>query len=367
MDFLQVVKAHNARLADIYARNNVPVIDTFPTRIQVIPTMRCNYRCVMCFQEHSHHASGGEIDFSLLEKLEPVLPFVQEVYFTGGEPLMYSQMPEAIEFLSRFGCTLSMSSNGALLTGKRLEMAFRHMRTIKISLDAATPKTYAWVRRNGDFGQVMRNLTELVKLKVAHNTLLPDLEFGFVAMRSNIHELSRLVVLAHSFGVERIRVAHVHLGRRADELAGESLSEHPDYSDLHMRKAMGVAEELGVRLDMPSLFTPDPAPARKDAPHAVYCYDHGQCHEPWNYLLISQDGATGLCCSNCVAASDLKTKTFAEVWNGPKAQRLRSRLNTANEPPECANCLTYKRSKPKAEDAAAGQHLLPAEPAQTAQ
>jgi len=144
-------------------------LDTYPRRIQIIPTIKCNYRCVMCFQPHSEHKRGGEIDFTIFEKLNHVFPFVHQVYFTGGEPLMYSEMPRALEFLGRHGCEISMSTNGAMLTGKRLEMAFRYMDTVKISLDAATPETYARIRKNGNFAKVLANIGRLANLKKKFN------------------------------------------------------------------------------------------------------------------------------------------------------------------------------------------------------
>ncbi|WP_419786905.1 SPASM domain-containing protein [Pseudodesulfovibrio sp.] len=77
-------------------------------------------------------------------------------------------------------------------------------------------------------------------------------------------------------------------------------------------------------------------------------FDNKPCYEPWEYMLINQDGKVAMCCSNCVGGGDLKTQSFDEVWNAELVQELRRNLNTDHEPKACANCLTYKRNKEKA-------------------
>mgnify|MGYP006295722057 CR=1 FL=1 len=343
---MNLLKTHNATPTDIYARSNVQCIDTLPRRIQIVSTMRCNYRCIQCFQPHESHAGGGELDFALIEKLAPILPFVREVYFTGGEPLLYSRFAEALELIARAGCELSMSTNGALLDGERLEMCLKHMHMLKISVDAATPETYAKIRRGGSLEKVLENFARVAEHKRCHNTPFPQMRFGFVAMRSNIEELSKLVVLARKYGVEHIRVAHAHLTDHTSHLEDERLAHHQELSDHEMLKAAAVAEELGVKLAMPSLFGAD-EDARLKRNTAATCYDDGFCNEPWTYFLLNPDGSTGLCCPRSIGKDSLVDKSFHEVWNSRQAQAIRRQLNTANEPAVCAGCYTHKRRKPR--------------------
>lgn len=306
--------------------------------------MRCNYRCLRCFQSEEMHKNGAELDFAIMEKIEHVLPSVKSIYFTGGEPLLYHEYDRMLDMLQKYRCDLSISTNGALLSGKRLEMVAKTMRTVKISIDAATPDTYARIRRNGDFSRVVRNIIALQKRKIENGVLFPEVHFSMVAMKSNVAELSKLVVLAHNLGVTRIRVGHVAINGSQGDIVDESLQYHKEYSDLHMMKAAAVARELKVELILPSLFSRSMDDAMKRTTNAA-CYDTGVCIEPWEYLLIEADGKTGICCSNAVAADNITDKSFDEVWNSMTAQRIRRGLNTDKEPPECAGCLTYKRNR----------------------
>jgi radical SAM protein with 4Fe4S-binding SPASM domain len=338
------MKDSNELLIREGVRRNVGRLRSYPKRLQILPTMRCNYRCLMCFQPEDMHKNGPELDFAIMKKIEIILPYVKSVYFTGGEPLLYHEYDRMLGMLQKYKCDLSISTNGALMSGKRLEMLCNTMHTVKISLDAATPDTYAKIRRGGDFSRVVSNIIALQKFKLDNNAVFPLVHLSMVVMKSNIAELSRLVVLAHGLGVTSIRVAHVTISPWQTELAGESLELHKEESDLQMMKAAAMARELGVELILPSLFHPAKDTEMKRTTNVV-CYDTGVCTEPWEYLLIEGDGRTAICCSNAVASDNITDKSFGEVWNSLTAQRIRRQLNTAEEPPECANCLTYKRNK----------------------
>lgn len=344
MDKLEILKNSNDLLIMEGVRRNVGRLRSYPKRLQILPTMRCNYRCLMCFQSEDVHKNGPELDFAIMEKIERILPYVKSVYFTGGEPLLYHEYDRMIGMLQKYKCDLSISTNGSLMSGKRLEMLFKAMHTVKISLDAATPETYAKIRRGGDFSRVVRNIIALQKLKLDNNSIFPLVHLSMVAMKSNIAELSRLVVLAHGLGISRIRVGHVSISPWQTELKGESLKLHKEESDLQMMKAAAMARELGIELILPSLFYIAKDTEMKRTTNVV-CYDTGVCTEPWEYLLIEGDGTTAICCSNSVARDNITNKSFEEVWNSMTAQRIRRQLNTDNEPPECAKCLTYKRNK----------------------
>lgn len=273
--------------------------------------------------------------------MRDVFPFVKNVYFTGGEPLMYSEFNRTMDYLSQFGISLTLSTNGSLLTGKRIHACAQYMDDVKISLDAATPETYASIRRNGDFNKVIRNILELQKMKIRNHGRGPTVSFSMVAMKKNIAELPDLVSLVHSLGGAKLRVAHASMHKTQVEMPDESLHFHKEESDHFMLEAVKRAKKLDVNLITPSLF--NKPKSSMDLPK-MKTFDTGRCIEPWEYMLIGQDGKTALCCSNCVGNGDLNTQSFDEIWNDPFAQKLRRKLNTENEPAECANCYSHKRT-----------------------
>ncbi len=342
MEILHRTKLQNATLAQLYASANVQNIDSYPVRIQILPTYRCNYRCAMCFQSHDLHAEGAHMDWALVQALEPVMHFAAEVYLTGGEPLLYPHFESLVDQANRCNCLVSMSTNGALLKDRAAGFCLERMVMVKISIDAASPTTYAKIRKGGNFVNTVRHIAAFAEArsKRSHG---PALGFGFVAMRSNIKELPRLVALAHSLGVETIRVAHMYTFGLHGDLSHESLYYHQELSDDMMSKAAAMAKKMGVSLQMPSLFNAHFQPDNA----SVNVYENAVCQDPWRYVQVGPLGEIFLCCGEGSEMGNMSEQGFDAVWNNPRYHRVRRMINTGNEPPECANCKLYKRSNTK--------------------
>lgn len=76
---------------------------------------RCNCRCSMC--DIWKRDEGGELDLAELERQRQSLIDlgVEQVVFTGGEPLMHRQLGALIRFFRDLGIKLTLLSSGLLL------------------------------------------------------------------------------------------------------------------------------------------------------------------------------------------------------------------------------------------------------------
>lgn len=334
----------NATLREIYATNNVEQVNSYPQQIQILPLLRCNYRCKMCFVNEEQLRNGEEISFDTLRKLEPVLPFVESVYLTGGEPLLYSRFDDLATMVANHGCSVSISTNGSLIS-QRLDSIVKHVDNLKVSIDAATPETYKDIRIGGNFGNVIKGLLEITKWKIKNRSLTPNLEFSFVAMRSNVHELPALVKLASEIGVTKVIGQYMGNKKQKEELNEESLFNHQEYSDKHFMKAMEVARSLGVNFSCRSLFN-----EKKNKKCTAASFSKSTiCREPWRYMVLNANGNIAPCCPSPMTMGNLNDNSFDEIWNNEKYQYLRRKINTDSEPPECAKCTNCKMDMTKKE------------------
>jgi putative metalloenzyme radical SAM/SPASM domain maturase len=80
---------------------------------------------------------------------------------------------------------------------------------IVISLDGATADTYNRIRDGANFDDVVARIELLNRAKQEQASQTPRLGFEFVAMRSNVAELPRIVDLAASHGVAFIIVSNL--------------------------------------------------------------------------------------------------------------------------------------------------------------
>ncbi len=232
-------------------------LDTRVLSLILMPTERCNLRCVYCYETHEHGrmndstVSGIQ---ALLTHRAPELSRVEIDWF-GGEPLLARDI---VTLISRHVTALgrahpnlqyrgSMTTNGVLLTRDVLsELVDVGIRRYQISLDGdarAHDRTRITIRGQGTFEAIWANL---------------------IAARSSPHELNvALRVHLHAGNIESV-------SRLVDRLSNEFVGDKrfsvfikpiarlggPGNDALHMlttveaieavRRFEGLLEERGV-------------------------------------------------------------------------------------------------------------------------
>lgn len=324
MKYARYAKMLSKAVRNHFISENIGEILSFPSMVTVTTTYNCNYRCRMCYQGSY---DKKEIDWRVLERIEPALPFVQRLQIFGGEPLLYSRFDDVVDMGARNGVDMVTITNGSLLHDeRRRRLVDSGFNNIKVSFDAGTPQTYKYVR-GGNFHKVLGNIAELSKLKAQRNTPVPFVEMQMVAMRSNIHELGKLLTIASSIGVSVVNV--FYLITSDESLADESLYFHQEYSDEQMRKGHEIAQRLGIMLTLPKLFSEEQQEESRT---------FTACPDPWKYAIVSVKGGVTPCCGGAPSMGSLAENEFMDVWNGPRYKKLRETVNTPKQPEYCNRC-----------------------------
>lgn len=104
--------------------------------MQVHPTLRCNLRCHHCYS----WSSPTQRDFLPAEILAPALAAARAQGYTavgvsGGEPLLYPQLPELLASAKAVGLTTTVTTNGLLLSDKRLAEIAEVVDLFALSID----------------------------------------------------------------------------------------------------------------------------------------------------------------------------------------------------------------------------------------
>lgn len=172
--------------------------DSRPLHLTVQLGERCNLRCPMCFQSH---LPAADLPRDVLPALQELLPYVQMLIMTGGEPLVYDEFWKlAAEYSApaRPGAFLGILTNGLLLTRERLERELAGLDRfgVAFSLDAATRETYEKLRIPGRWEVAQKNLGDFSKFCQEHNKNDWGMTISFVVMNSNIHELADAIRMA---------------------------------------------------------------------------------------------------------------------------------------------------------------------------
>jgi radical SAM protein with 4Fe4S-binding SPASM domain len=181
----------------------------FPFIIGWELTLTCNLRCAHCGstagQPRRDELTTAEA-LNLCEEFPSLL--VQEVDFTGGEPLLRPDWPLIAARLIALGIPTNVLTNGmAVNDGMVARMKDVGISGIGISLDGLE-STHDYVRcRPGSFGAVLDAISSLQRASLPFNVIT-------TVNALNVAELPDILSLLRSLGVEYWRLQPlIHMGR----------------------------------------------------------------------------------------------------------------------------------------------------------
>ena len=194
-----------------FVRMHRPV--THLTKVYIEPTVACNLDCITCFRNAWEEPIGrmSEGTFaSILEGLKRLDP-IPSVYFGGiGEPLFHPKTIDWIAQVKALGVKVELITNGTILTEKKSrELIDSGLDVIWVSIDGASPDTYADVRMGAELPNILRNLKRFIKMRPASHFPKPELGITFVAMKRNIADLPRVIKIGKSLKAKYFFVSNV--------------------------------------------------------------------------------------------------------------------------------------------------------------
>ena len=156
----------------IHQYDTLKVSRIFPNKIRKIEVTLsniCNLECIMCHGVASssirkNREKEEPIDFSYMQKfrteIKPLLPYMQEIVFLGGEPflipLYYDIWEDMISINPK--CKISVITNGTIMNDNIKSLIERGNFKINLSFDAITKETYETIRVNAKFEETMANM-----------------------------------------------------------------------------------------------------------------------------------------------------------------------------------------------------------------
>ncbi len=185
--------------------------------LQVHPTRLCNLRCTHCYSS----SGPKEGDTIPVERLKSALDDAAAegfnvTGFSGGEPLLYGSLREALEYARACGMATTVTSNGMLLDARRLEILQGTVNLLAISLDGV-PESHNRTRASERAFEAMA-----ARLDGVRQSGIP---FGFIftLTQFNVDELRWVAEFALEQGASLLQIHPLEdAGRAAQEMAGAS-------------------------------------------------------------------------------------------------------------------------------------------------
>ena len=141
------------------------------------------------------------------------------ISFSGGEPLLYEGLEDALEYAHSLNLTTALTTNGTLLSPKRLNPLTVHLDLMAISLDGK-PDAHNRMRASKTaFDKLEQGLVHVRE---------SGLNFGFIftLTQYNVHELEWVAEFAATQGAKLLQIHPLEeVGRAQEKLVGESPDE----------------------------------------------------------------------------------------------------------------------------------------------
>lgn len=104
--------------------------------LQIHPSLRCNLQCAHCYSDSGPRtAQALEPDLVVKAISDAALIGYRVLSVSGGEPLLYPDLPDLLRVARRAGMARTMTTNGILLKGSRAKPVLDELDGVAISLD----------------------------------------------------------------------------------------------------------------------------------------------------------------------------------------------------------------------------------------
>ena len=190
-------------------------------KVYIEPTNRCNLECRTCLRNVWDEPLGQMSSATFARIIEGLRFFSPPptVFFGGvGEPLFHPDIVEMVAQVKSLGATVELITNGTLLTKEMSRQLIEaSLDMLWVSLDGATPESYADVRLAAALPEVLANLADLRRIRWGDypppfgfdQHLNPQIGVVFVAMKRNIADLPAVIRLGSQLGASRFLVTNV--------------------------------------------------------------------------------------------------------------------------------------------------------------
>jgi MoaA/NifB/PqqE/SkfB family radical SAM enzyme len=183
------------------------------TKLYIEPSGRCNLDCVTCMR-NVWNAPDEVMADSIFDRIVTGLAEFSSpplVFFGGlGEPLMHPKLVEMIRRVKALGSAVELITNGTILTERiSHQLIEAGLDVLWVSLDGATPESYADVRLGASLPKVLENLKQFSQARSKGHRPKPEIGIAFVAMQRNIHDLPAVMRIGRQLRASRLSVSNV--------------------------------------------------------------------------------------------------------------------------------------------------------------
>ena len=295
-------------------------------------TNNCNLSCKHCWTSSGgNHKPKSLSRDTVIQLITDSLELgLKRIKFTGGEPFLYKDIIELIQFCDKNDLEIYLETNATLLVESLLEKLQRFNKlTLLISLDGITEETHDEFRGGKSFKIITNNIKKLKGYRIKFNV-------NTTAHKKNYKSIAEIARFSIDIGAAYHRtIITFHPIGRGKEYKDNILNFDEIIelvSDLY-NKDLWKKNEYGRKM-----FTTLPP-----ALHPIDSIQFAPCYGGENLCGILPDGSISICGPvddyKKLKAGSIQTDNFKEIWT--KSTLFNTFRDADNRSYEgiCGNCL----------------------------
>ncbi len=182
-------------------------------KVYIEPTNACNLDCATCMRSVWDEPLGWMTLATFERIMDGIRAFSPKpaVFFGGyGEPLAHPDIATMVQAARSAGLEVELITNGTLLDDAAAHwMVDAGLTRLWVSIDGASPASYADIRLGAELPKVIANISQLQKIREQAGLAFPKLGIAFVAMKQNIADLPEVIRMGKELGADFFSVSGV--------------------------------------------------------------------------------------------------------------------------------------------------------------
>ncbi len=287
-----------------------------PVSYSIEPTNHCNLQCPEC-------PSGlgtltrplGLLKFDdfkkLIDEIKGTAFYIQ--LFFQGEPYINKQLPRMISYAQSHNIYIAISTNGHFVNENNVDLILDNAPDKLIfSVDGLDEESYQTYRIGGTFKQADEGLRSLIRRKKERKLKKPFIEFQFIVMKQNEHQIDEVRKYCKEVGVDKVVFKTMQIS--SYENAVKFLPQNKKYKRYVVEnESFSMKNKIG-----------------------------NHCFALWRTSVITWDGRVVPCCFDKDALNEIgkiNGKSFKDIWSSEKYSQFRNKiLSNRKGVSMCTNC-----------------------------
>lgn len=321
-----------------------------PETIFVEITNICNFDCTFC-PNHLMTREKGMMDYELFKKivLDAKACGVERFnLWIMGEPFLHPKFFDFVKFAKENKLKLSLISNGGLFTEGLIDrfLSLDLSKDDNILISYLTPNICAFELRNAktlDFDTYKNGIFRLIEKKVEKKASVEIMLMYIINIFADVVNVPGLITGARGvldsikeladFSHDVQRKAGINFNFSIPSL-NKIKGAIKNCREIKIEFLPGVFFNLKWLTNWGKVILPDGL--------KVIPSHRGYCAYPFQSLGVFWNGEVTLCCDDYngeLVIGDLRQQTLSEIFNGEKAQKIRSEMNKGVlSMPRCQAC-----------------------------